>query len=74
MAYDAARYMPALKDVRWERSLFDVKTVPVRNETDDGRPILFYEAPEMPGLISVLGSKIDNIYDLFSALDARETA
>ena len=70
MAYDAGRYMPAMRDVRWRQSLFDIKTVPLRNERDDGRPILIHQSPELPGFTSVLGSKIDNVYDLFDALDA----
>lgn len=68
MINDSCRFMPALGDAVWQRSLFDVKTVPVRNEHDDGRPILLKSHPEVPGFHSVLGSKIDNIYDLFEAL------
>lgn len=68
MVNDARRYMPVLNDVVWRRSLFDVKTVPVKNERDDGRPILLHHHPEIPGMRSVLGSKIDNIYDLFEAV------
>lgn len=68
MVNDSRRYMPTLGDAVWRRSLFDVKTVPVKNERDDGRPILLHAHPEIPGLRSVLGSKIDNIYDLFEAV------
>jgi len=68
MVNDARRYMPALGQATWRRSLFDVKTVPVKNERDDGRPILLHDHAELPGLRSVLGSKIDNIYDLFEAV------
>ncbi|MBD3843073.1 MAG: D amino acid oxidase (DAO) family protein, partial [Campylobacterales bacterium] len=50
-------------------SLFEVKTVLVKNETDDGRPILFEEYPSLPGFYSVLGGKIDNIYDVLERLD-----
>ena len=44
---------------------FDVKTVLLKNETDDGRPILYQRKPENSRVVSVLGGKIDNIYDLF---------
>ncbi|MDX7952950.1 FAD-dependent oxidoreductase [Lichenihabitans sp. Uapishka_5] len=69
MMNDARRYMPALGQVTWQSSLFDVKTIPIRNERDDGRPILLQAHTELPGFHSVLGSKIDNIYDLFDAID-----
>jgi hypothetical protein len=42
----------------------------VKNEGDDGRPILFEKHLEMPGCYSVLGGKIDNIYDVLEKLDA----
>lgn len=69
MVNDSRRYMPILGEANWRRSLFDVKTVPVNNEKDDGRPILLHPHKDIPGFWSVLGSKIDNIYDLFAALD-----
>ncbi len=69
MVADSSRYMPGMGEARWRRSLFDVKTVPVKNERDDGRPILLRQHDEIPGLWSVLGSKIDNIYDLFEAIE-----
>jgi glycine/D-amino acid oxidase-like deaminating enzyme len=68
MLRDAARYMPGLVDTRWRESLYEVKTVLLRNEGDDGRPILLDRDPGHPGLVTVLGSKLDNIYDLFDAL------
>ncbi|MGR3762379.1 NAD(P)/FAD-dependent oxidoreductase (plasmid) [Roseobacteraceae bacterium NS-SX3] len=68
MARDAARYVPATADVRWRESLFVTKTVPVKNEFDDGRPILLHAHRSLPGFFSVLGGKIDNVYDLFSVL------
>ncbi len=68
MVADASRYLPALGEAVWRRSLFDVKTVPIKNEHDDGRPILLHAHPELPGFHSVLGSKLDNIYDLCEAV------
>lgn len=71
MVNDAARYMPCVRNTKWVRSLFEVKTVLIRNEFDDGRPILMEEHKQMPGLFSILGGKIDNIFDLFEYLTAR---
>jgi glycine/D-amino acid oxidase-like deaminating enzyme len=74
MMADARRFMPCLTDLEWQHSLFDVKTILTRNERNDGRPILFHRHAEIPSLISVMGGKIDNIYDLFDVLpltDAR---
>jgi glycine/D-amino acid oxidase-like deaminating enzyme len=69
MVRDVARYLPAITGARHVDSLFEVKTVLVKNEGDDGRPILFEHHAELPGCISVLGGKIDNIYDVLERLD-----
>jgi hypothetical protein len=70
MQRDVARYLPAIRDARQVDSLFEVKTVLVKNEGDDGRPILFERHEGLPGCYSVLGGKIDNIYDALERLDA----
>lgn len=72
MLRDVGRYLPAVLDAKYVDSLFEVKTVLVKNEGDDGRPILFEKHPELPGCYSVLGGKIDNIYDVLEKLDADE--
>jgi glycine/D-amino acid oxidase-like deaminating enzyme len=72
MLHDAQRYMPALVAMRRRESLFTVKTGHLKNDYDDGRPILFRPAAELPGLYSILGSKLDNIYDLFEVVDRLE--
>lgn len=69
MVRDAGRYLPALLKARHVDSLFEVKTVLVKNESDDGRPILFEKHARFPGCYSVLGGKIDNIYDVIERLD-----
>jgi len=69
MRRDASRYVPALKDVRHISSVFEVKTVLLKNEIDDGRPILFEKHNSLPGFYSVLGGKIDNIYDVLLEID-----
>lgn len=69
MMRDVGRYVPAILDARHADSLFEIKTVLVKNEADDGRPILFERYATLPGCYSVLGGKIDNIYDVFEKLD-----
>ena len=72
MVRDVGRYLPAVLDAQYIESIFEVKTVLMKNEGDDGRPILFEKHPELPGCYSVLGGKIDNIYDILEKLDAEQ--
>lgn len=74
MKADAQRYMPCLTDLRLGKSLFEVKTVLLKNEHDDGRPILFQRNPDTSRIVSILGGKIDNIYDLFELIRANNPA
>ena len=69
MVRDGARFLPSLRDCQYVDSLFEVKTVLSRNENDDGRPILFERHARMPACYSILGGKIDNIYDVLERLD-----
>lgn len=69
MLRDAARFLPALRDARYVDSLFEVKTILVKNEGDDGRPILFERHERLAGAYSVLGAKLDNIFDVLHILD-----
>ena len=68
MIRDAQRYLPALRETHYVRSLYEVKTVLLKNETDDGRPILCRENYGLNNLYLVMGSKIDNIYDVLKYL------
>lgn len=70
MVRDVGRYIPALLEAKHIDSLFEVKTVLAKNEGDDGRPILFEKHAALPGCYSVLGGKIDNIYDALEKLNA----
>lgn len=72
MIRDVGRYLPSVLDASYVESLFEVKTVLVKNEGDDGRPILFEKHAELPGCYSVLGGKIDNIYDVLEKLETEE--
>lgn len=68
MMMDTRRYLPCAGGLEYQKSLFDVKTVLTRNERDDGRPILLHRHHAGPDFYSVMGGKIDNIYDLFDVL------
>ncbi|MBN1083307.1 FAD-dependent oxidoreductase [Pseudomonas sp. 1079] len=70
MLRDVGRYIPEVLKAKHVDSLFEVKTVLLKNEGDDGRPILFEKHTGLPGAYSVLGGKIDNIYDVLEKLDA----
>ena len=69
MRRDAARYVPVLGECVYRGSLWETKTVLPRSEGDDGRPILFSRDARLPGVISILGGKIDNVFDIDEALD-----
>ncbi|MFN7834371.1 MAG: NAD(P)/FAD-dependent oxidoreductase [Burkholderiaceae bacterium] len=69
MVRDVGRYLPAVLNAKYVESLFEIKTVLMKNEGDDGRPILFEKHSQLPGCYSVLGGKIDNIYDVLEKLD-----
>ena len=70
MVRDAQRYLPAMRGARYADSLFEVKTVMPRSEQDDSRPILLRRCDEHPALLTVLGAKIDSVYDVEDALNA----
>jgi hypothetical protein len=66
---DAARYMPILQETRYIESIWVVKTVLPRSESDDSRPILFKPNHGVRGYHCIMGGKIDNIYDAVCELD-----
>lgn len=70
MINDAQRFVPALRGCRYRGSLWEVKTVLPSSDVDDSRPILFRRHHDLPNLTSVLGAKIDNIFDVLAELDA----
>ena len=72
MMRDVERYMPSISKAKYIDSLFEIKTVLLKNEVDDGRPILFEKSLDLPGCYSILGGKIDNIYDVLEKLDAEQ--
>ncbi len=69
MIRDASRYVPLIAKCRPTETLFEVKTILQRNAGDDGRPILFERHGANGRLVSVLGGKLDNIYDAIDRID-----
>lgn len=69
MLRDAARFLPAIVNAKHVESMFELKTVLTLNESNDGRPILFERSREYPRIYSVLGGKIDNIYDVLERFE-----
>ena len=71
MVRDAARYLPALAGCEYRESLWEVKTVLPRSESDDSRPILFRPDLGIPNYHAVMGGKIDNVYDVADEMAKR---
>ena len=69
MIRDAGKYLPAILDSEYVESIFEVKTIPSNSEIDDGRPIIFNKESEINNFYTVLGGKIDNIYDVLKRLE-----
>lgn len=70
MIKDAQRYIPSMESCRYVDSIWEIKTVLPQSEVDDSRPILFLRSPELRNLVSIMGGKLDNIYDVFHEIDS----
>ena len=68
MLRDAMRYMPCMRAAAYLRSLYELKALLVQSEDSDSRPITFERSADSDRIYSVLGSKIDNIYDVVAHL------
>lgn len=68
MQRDAERYLPVMRGTRYVDSIWEVKTLMPRSEQDDSRPILFRRSEQHPACVTVLGAKIDSVYDVEDAL------
>jgi len=71
MQKDAARYIPILSECTYKSSIWEVKTVLPRSESDDSRPILFLPHHGMRGFHCIMGGKIDNVYDAVEAITSQ---
>jgi len=69
MIRDAQRFIPTIAEAKYVRSLYEIKTTLPENELDDGRPIMFKENHGFKNLFLVLGGKLDNIYDVITAIE-----
>lgn len=69
MIRDVSRYLPSFAGAQYKESIFEIKTVLMKSEADDSRPILYEKHASLPGFFSVLGGKIDNIYDVIEKLE-----
>jgi glycine/D-amino acid oxidase-like deaminating enzyme len=62
--------LPLLAESTHVDSLWEVKTVLPASDADDSRPILVHRDARLPAVSSILGGKIDNIFDVLSEVDA----
>lgn len=69
MLHDAKRYMPILSECKYEDSIWEVKTILPRSESNDSRPILFKPNHGLKGFHSIMGGKIDNVYDVIEVIE-----
>lgn len=68
MLYDAARFLPAIAEARYVESVWEYKAILPRSAVDDSRPILLHASSACAPCYSVLGAKIDSVYDVEEAL------
>lgn len=71
MKKDAMRYFPILEECQYKRSLWEVKTLLPRSESDDSRPILFRANHGLRGFHCIMGGKIDNVYDVIEIITSQ---
>ena len=64
MIRDASRYMPDLNNSIYLRSIYELKAILISSEDNDSRPILYERSRTNKRIISILGAKLDNIYDI----------
>lgn len=70
MIKDVQRFIPSMRDIKHNDSLFEIKTILIQNEIDDGRPILLRTNYGFKNFSVVMGGKIDNIYDVLKTLQS----
>lgn len=71
MRNDVVRYAPGLAEMQMRRSIWAVKSILPRSDSDDSRPILFAaNHGGVQGYNCVLGGKIDNVYDVIQSIQS----
>ncbi len=68
MIRDARRYIPLLSKCQYVDSIWEVKTILPDYDISDARPILFRPDCELQGFYSIMGGKIDHIYDMIEMI------
>jgi glutamine synthetase type III len=66
MKLDTMKYLPELTDIEYIESFFEIKTILNKSEVNDSREIVINQKNRA---VNILGSKIDQIYDVFRYLD-----
>lgn len=74
MIADAARFVPVMRECRYADSLWEIKTGLPQSKTDDSRPIIIAGTPGLANLHTIVGAKIDQVYDLLAELDLLTTS
>lgn len=70
MIADSSLILPPLKDCTYRGSFFAAKAILPWHEGDDGRPILWVHHEEVGQFFTVVGAKIDNIFEVLDSLPA----
>jgi glycine/D-amino acid oxidase-like deaminating enzyme len=70
MIRDATRLLPCIEESQYHSSVFTDKAVLHDSEDTDGRPIVIRKSGCKALYFSVLGAKIDNIYDALTSIGA----
>lgn len=66
MLRDAGRYLPFMLEAQILESKYVIKTVLPKRDYDDARPLIYHSNERV---LSIIGSKIDNVYDFETILD-----
>jgi hypothetical protein len=70
MQADVLRYVPALAGMSQVDSIWEVKTVLTKSDDDDSRPILFKPNHGLKNFTTIMGGKLDNVYDVLEELSS----
>ena len=66
----AAKYVPCMREAQFEASLFDVKALLKDTEGTSARPVMVRRGLTAPHIVSIVGSKMDNVFDCLDLVDA----
>lgn len=69
MVQDVRRYLPLAASFIQHSSIWELKTILPKSDQTDSRPILYKPNHGAQGVHVVVGSKIDNVYDLLDEMD-----